>query len=172
MTSTFIPAPRVIVDPNGFSRLNPDWSTAMFSDADRVPTQGQRVVAVQPYDDEPDYVGTATVVRVDHERELLYLLVDWSSFHDEHPVPAADARSERSLPSVDVDAVFPGVNVISIFPGPLTARAPSVSARRRRRQVVPPHPGGSRYAPDEWGFRVQDGFLDPHGGRQLGSVSA
>ena len=74
---------RVTVDPNSASRLHPDWVAAGFEDADRLPEVGESVLAVQPEDDAPDYVGTAVVKLLDLEHKLLYLDVDWDSFVDE-----------------------------------------------------------------------------------------
>jgi hypothetical protein len=43
----------------------------------------QRVIAVQSDDRGPDFVGVAHVAEIDVSRGLVYLDVDWHSFHED-----------------------------------------------------------------------------------------
>ena len=80
---------RVVVDPNVFSRLNPDWSPVLWTDGSSLPEEGETVIAVQDYPGEVDLISTATVAEVDAARSLIYLKVDWDGFVD-------DRSTERS----------------------------------------------------------------------------
>jgi len=73
---------RIIVDPNGASRRDPQLTIVDFRDADRVPVPGETVLAHQPDEDGSDFVGSAEVTDVDHSVGLIYLRVDWSSFKE------------------------------------------------------------------------------------------
>lgn len=80
-----VPA-RVVVDPNSVSLVHPGKTVADSSDASRPVRPGERVVAVQPDDTGRDYVGDAVVVDVDSTHGVIYLEVDWDSFHDQPEV--------------------------------------------------------------------------------------
>jgi len=73
---------RVVVDPNGAARGDASLSVALLEDADRIPKVGELVFAVQPEDDEPDYISSAIVKEIDHAKGLIYLAVDWAGFHE------------------------------------------------------------------------------------------
>jgi hypothetical protein len=74
---------RIVVDPNRESRRHPGFSFARLEAVDPRPRLDERVLAVQPYEGEPDVVGDAVVRMIDDERGLIYLEVDWESFRDE-----------------------------------------------------------------------------------------
>jgi hypothetical protein len=74
---------RVVVDPNSSSRVHPDWVASLYSEASKVPAVGESVIAVQPDQGGPDFVGNAIVKLIDPERQIIYLDVDWDSFDDE-----------------------------------------------------------------------------------------
>lgn len=75
--------PRIAIDPNQFSRKDPNLLVSSFENADKLPTVGEKVMLVQEYDDEPNFVGLGKVHSIDDKYELIYLEADWSSFHDE-----------------------------------------------------------------------------------------
>lgn len=77
--------PRIEVDPNRHSRRRPDWLPVPIEYAPAGLVVGQHVTAVQPDPAGPSYVGAARVAEVDLDRRLVYLDVDWKSFHDEIP---------------------------------------------------------------------------------------
>lgn len=85
---------RVVVDPNGTVEGDLSWSVALLEDADRLPEAGEVVLAVQPEEGEPDYVSSAVVRHVDHEKGLIYLSVDWAGFREE-PSPLRAAFQSR-----------------------------------------------------------------------------
>ncbi len=80
MTQSVVAQPRFEVDPNQTSRRNPLWSTAELSEGPNV-SVGQTVTVVQPDDEDSEFVGRAIVEYIDREFELVYLRVDWKSFH-------------------------------------------------------------------------------------------
>lgn len=75
--------PRIAIDPNQPSRKDPKLLVSSFEDADKLPEVGQKVMLVQEYDDEPNFVGIGKVHSIDDKYELIYIEPDWSSFHDE-----------------------------------------------------------------------------------------
>jgi hypothetical protein len=86
---------RVVVDPNAVSRVHPGKTVADTRESSRPVRRGEYVIAVQPDEYEADFVGHAIVADVDDLHGLIYLDVDWSSFHDEMP-PEADAALAMS----------------------------------------------------------------------------
>lgn len=79
---------RIEVNPNAYhgNRSDPQYYVARFRDATAIPDPGEVVTVIQP-DDDPsaDFVSTATVDDVDHDRRLIMLHVDWKGFHDVEP---------------------------------------------------------------------------------------
>jgi hypothetical protein len=79
---------RIEVNPNAYhgDRSNPQFYIARFRDATAIPVRGDVVTVIQP-DDDPtaDFVSTAVVDDIDHERRLIMLHVDWKGFHDVQP---------------------------------------------------------------------------------------
>ncbi|MBF4597209.1 hypothetical protein ITJ50_00750 [Curtobacterium sp. VKM Ac-2889] len=80
MTQSVITQPRFEIDPNQVSRRNPGWNTAELAEGPNVRV-GQSVTVVQPDEEDSDFIGTAVVEFIDPEFDLVYLRVDWSSFH-------------------------------------------------------------------------------------------
>ena len=74
---------RITVDPNSNARGKPWLSVASFEDASKIPIIGEEVTIVQPYDDEPNFIGTGKVESINNTHKLIYVEVDWKSFHDE-----------------------------------------------------------------------------------------
>jgi hypothetical protein len=73
---------RFLIDPNQRSRMHPEWVPADLQPGQNVAV-GDRVVAVQPEQGEPNYIGDAWVKRVDREFGLVFLQPEWETFHDE-----------------------------------------------------------------------------------------
>lgn len=72
---------RLVVDPNSFARRDPKLSVSTFDAAQgRIPAVDDTVLAVQPDDDGFEGVALGTVRYVNHEQELIYTEVDWSTF--------------------------------------------------------------------------------------------
>ncbi|MCQ4148565.1 hypothetical protein [Rhodococcus qingshengii] len=81
--------PSVSIDPNSIYRSDPALTVAEIGDANGPVSPGDEVIAVQEGGGEdPDYVGSGRVVKVNREHGLLYLDVDWDSFRS-RPAPAA-----------------------------------------------------------------------------------
>ncbi len=72
---------RFEVDPNVTSKAHPGLYYCFYMGEDV--SVGDEVAIVQPYDDEPDYVGRGKVAVIDLKRNLIYFNVDWESFKDE-----------------------------------------------------------------------------------------
>lgn len=68
-------------DPNMVDPKDPALSVAVLPADVREPKVGERVTLVQPDDDDYPFIGVGRVARVDSERGLIALAVDWPSFH-------------------------------------------------------------------------------------------
>lgn len=77
--------PRIEIDLNVRTRNNETY--AGIEDADtNDPNVGDEVYVVQSED---EIIGDATITRIDLEKDLVYLAVDWTSLRDD-PEPPAD----------------------------------------------------------------------------------
>jgi hypothetical protein len=70
---------RIAIDLNVYS-----GTRARVSDADGPIKAGDKVLAVEPFD---GIVADAAVAGIDEEHQLVFLVVDWSTFRDD---PEAD----------------------------------------------------------------------------------
>ena len=76
-------SPTVSIDPNSVYRFDPSLSVAEISDASSPVIPGDTVAVVQEGSgNDPHFVGTGRVAKVNHEYGLLYIAVNWDSFQD------------------------------------------------------------------------------------------
>lgn len=70
----------VTVDPNTASRADPDLTPVLVEQFPQVPAIGDVIQVNQP-DDETDFAGTAEVAAICPNSGVIYLRVNWDSFH-------------------------------------------------------------------------------------------
>lgn len=87
---------RIEVNPHAYhGHVDPDVYVARFSDANRIPAEGDEVTVIQPDDDpseDEEFVSTAVVTGIDDQHHLVFLRVDWKGFHPAVPALAPDRQ--------------------------------------------------------------------------------